>query len=83
MGGDDEAILAFLRRDRASTILCLANLSPDERRYVGVLPQFGGRRVVNMLRDEPFGPLDPAGTVEYDLAGWGFAWILLHHEEDH
>ena len=83
LGGDDEAILAFLRRDRASTILCLANLSPDERRYVGVLPQFGGHRVVNMLRDEPFGPLDPAGTVEYDLAGWGFAWILLHHEEDH
>ena len=83
LGGDDEAILAFLRRDRTSTILCLANLSPDERRYVGVLPQFGGRRVVNMLRDESFGPLDPAGTVEYDLAGWGFAWILLHHEEDH
>ena len=83
LGGDDEAILAFLRRDRTSTILCLANLSPDERRYVDVLPQFGGRRVVNMLRDEPFGPLDPAGTVEYDLAGWGFAWILLHHEEDH
>lgn len=77
LGGDDLAVLAFLRSDGEETLLCLANLSPDDRTAHVCVPDFAGVHPVNLLRDEVFGPVDEKGGLDYDLGPWGYGWVLL------
>ena len=51
---DNEAVLAFLRRDESETMLCVANLAATPRSTTVVLPGLAGRRVRDIFGETAF-----------------------------
>ncbi|CAM4108059.1 maltose alpha-D-glucosyltransferase [Bordetella tumulicola] len=72
-------ILAYLRQDDASTILCVANLSNTAQPVELDLTEFAGKVPVEMLGESPFPDI---GTLPYllTLPPYGFYWFNLSAE---
>ncbi len=76
---DNHKVLAFLRSQGEESLLVVANLSRYAQHVELSLPQFRGRRPVELLGRSPFPPL---GETPYPLAlgPHGLYWFLLEPE---
>jgi len=73
--------LAYLRRDGAHDVLCVANLSRQAQAAELDLSEFNGRVPVELTGQSPFPPI---GELPYllTLPAYGFYWFLLATEDE-
>lgn len=72
---DDDAVLAFLRRDEAETILCVNNLATTPRAARIQLPGMAGWRLSDLGSGNAFPDVRTDETVDITLARHGFYWL--------
>lgn len=73
----DDAVLAFLRRDEAETILCVNNLSTTPRSASVHLPGMSGWRLSDTGSGNPFPDVGEGESVDITLARHGFYWLTV------
>ena len=73
----DDAVLAFLRRDEAETILCVNNLSTTPRSATIHLPGMSGWRLADMGSGNPFPSVGEDEAVDITCARHGFYWLSV------
>src|SRR5580692_4462690 len=73
-------VLAYLREDEATTLLCVANLSRTPQAVELDLSEFAGRVPIELDGGSVFPPI---GQLTYllTLSPYGFFWFLLAAEE--
>lgn len=79
LGGDNDAVMSFLRYDQYSSILCVNNLSSEPQQVSLDLAMFNGVRPVNLLRDLDH-PLVGSEPYRLEVAPHGFFWLQLKDE---
>jgi maltose alpha-D-glucosyltransferase/alpha-amylase len=74
-------VLAYIRRDAAEAVLCVANLSRQAQAAEIDLSEFAGRVPVELTGQSPF---PPVGELPYllTLPAYGFYWFALTEEQD-
>ncbi|MCT1459467.1 maltose alpha-D-glucosyltransferase [Aestuariimicrobium sp. p3-SID1156] len=77
LGGDNPAVLAYLRHNQEETILCVANLSPEPQEFEVRIPGWEGAAGTRLLRRVPPVPIGTDGILKSRLGQNGFAWLLL------
>lgn len=82
LGGEDTAVMSFLRHDEEETILCLANLSDTERVVDLHLPQFSGMTGVSLIHGQDSQPVAADGSLAVPMFPHGYRWLLMSMEED-
>ncbi|MGA4507336.1 maltose alpha-D-glucosyltransferase [Propionibacteriaceae bacterium G1746] len=81
LGGENHAVLSFLREDHRHAVLCVNNLTGTDQEFRLELPRFAGVAARLLLRDDVPVPIDEDGWLHFSLHQHGFAWILLHGPE--
>ena len=72
---DNEAVLAFLRRDADSAVLCVANLAVTPRTVQVRVPDLAGQGLTDVFGGAPFPSVTADGTVSLTLGSRGFFWL--------
>jgi len=73
--GDNDAVLAFLRRDEHETLLVVANLAATARAATVQLPGFEGWLLHDVFGGAPFAPVRADGTALFTLGSRDFYWL--------
>src|SRR5699024_2687250 len=85
LSADDDAVLAFLRRDETETMVCVANLAATPRSATISLPGLAGRGLRDVFGGAVFPPVSPAGegaeehegTLTLTLGSRDFFWLAV------
>lgn len=74
---DNDAVLAFLRRNEAETILCVANLASTARTATIHLPEHAGATLTDVFGGAPFPPVGEDGDVVMTWGSRDFYWLTV------
>lgn len=74
---DNESILAFLRRNEAETILCVANMAATARTATVHLPQYAGATLTDVFGGAPFPSVGEDGDVVMTWGSRDFYWLTV------
>lgn len=74
---DDDAVLAFLRRDESETILCVDNLASSPRSARIQLPGMSGWHLRDLGSGNRFPDVGDDETVDITLGRHGFYWLSV------
>ncbi|WP_165215487.1 maltose alpha-D-glucosyltransferase [Schaalia sp. ZJ1691] len=74
---DDDAVLAFLRRDESETILCVTNLSSSSRAVRIQLPGMGGWGLKDLATGHSFPTVNEHEYVDITLPRHSFYWLSV------
>ncbi|RXR26629.1 maltose alpha-D-glucosyltransferase [Oerskovia turbata] len=77
LGTDNESILAFLRRNAAETILCVANLSATARTATIHLPEHAGATLTDVFGGAAFPSVGEDGDVVMTWGSRDFYWLTV------
>jgi maltose alpha-D-glucosyltransferase/alpha-amylase len=76
--GDNDAVLAFLRRGAGETLLVVANLASTARATTLRLPpELAGAELRDVFGGAPFPPVGADGTASFTLGSRDFYWLAV------
>lgn len=77
LSSNDDAVLAFLRRDESETILCVNNLAASPHSARIQMPGMAGWHLRDLGSDNPFPDVRDDETVDITLGRHGFYWMSV------
>lgn len=82
LNSSDDAVLAYLRRDEQTTILCVNNLSTASRSATIDLPGMSGWHLTDVASGNPFPSVSEEETIDITLSRHAFYWLEVTFLED-
>ncbi|HSN43038.1 MAG TPA: alpha-glucosidase C-terminal domain-containing protein, partial [Propionibacteriaceae bacterium] len=77
LGGDNLAVLSYLREDADQAVVCVNNLTDAEQSVSLDLARFAGAVPLELFSTESDEPIDAAGAWSATLAPYEFRWLLV------